>query len=159
MDIKNTLKNVLTDTSSLLGIGFDEASNLLKDTLDKFYDVKNLTKEKLTGITNDLIALSPLIEKTGFRTKEINIGVGVPPRIIFHFEKFANVSKEEIEALLKEHEDKTMLKVIVTTLVSADEFQKKLTLGSFKFSEIDIELGVPPEVNVKLVNSSAESVV
>ena len=124
MDIKNTLKNVLTDTSSLLGIGFDEASNLLKDTLDKFYDVKNLTKEKLTGITNDLIALSPLIEKTGFRTKEINIGVGVPPRIIFHFEKFANVSKEEIEALLKEHEDKTMLKVIVTTLVSADEFQK-----------------------------------
>lgn len=159
MDIKNTLKNVLTDTSSLLGIGFDEASNLLKDTLDKFYDVKNLTKEKLTGITNDLIALSPLIEKTGFRTKEINIGVGVPPRIIFHFEKFANVSKEVIEALLKEHEDKTMLKVIVTTLVSADEFQKKLTLGSFKFSEIDIELGVPPEVNVKLVNSSAESVV
>ena len=159
MDIKNTLKNVLTDTSSLLGIGFDEASNLLKDTLDKFYDVKNLTKEKLTGITNDLIALSPLIEKTGFRTKEINIGVGVPPRIIFHFEKFANVSKEEIETLLNEHEDKTMLKVIVTTLVSADEFQKKLTLGSFKFSEIDIELGVPPEVNVKLVNSSAESVV
>ena len=79
MDIKNTLKNVLTDTSSLLGIGFDEASNLLKDTLDKFYDVKNLTKEKLTGFTNDLIALSPLIEKTGFRTKEINIGVGVPP--------------------------------------------------------------------------------
>ncbi|MBK7569750.1 MAG: hypothetical protein IPI31_18170 [Bacteroidetes bacterium] len=159
MDIKNTLKNVLTDTSSLLGIGFDEASNLLKDTLDKFYDVKNLTKEKLTGFTNDLIALSPLIEKTGFRTKEINIGVGVPPRIIFHFEKFANVSKSDIEALLKQHEDKTMLKVIVTTLVSADEFQSKLTLGSFKFNEIDIELGVPPEVNVKLVNSSALGVV
>ncbi|MBK7038177.1 MAG: hypothetical protein IPH42_18075 [Bacteroidetes bacterium] len=99
------------------------------------------------------------MKKTGFRTKEINIGVGVPPRIIFHFEKFANVSKSDIEALLKQHEDKTMLKVIVTTLVSADEFQSKLTLGSFKFNEIDIELGVPPEVNVKLVNSSASGVV
>lgn len=52
-----------------------------------------------------------------------------------------------------------MNKVIVTTLVSADEFQSKLTLGSFKFNEIDIELGVPPEVNVKLVNSSALGVV
>ncbi|MBK9557763.1 MAG: hypothetical protein V9F05_07055 [Chitinophagaceae bacterium] len=153
--VLDSVKNVFDETTGLLGEGYQSATGLLKETLSNFYDVKNLTSEKLADMANDLIALSPIIEKTGFRTKEINVGVSIPPRIVFHFEKFADVSKDDIDAILKENEDKTLLKVIVTTLVAADDFQKKLTLGNFKFNEIDIEVGVPPEVNVKLVNASA----
>lgn len=151
----DSVKNVFDETTGLLGEGYQSATGLLKETLSNFYDVKNLTGEKLADMANDLIALSPIIEKTGFRTKEINVGVSIPPRIVFHFEKFADVSKVDIDAILKEYEDKTLLKVIVTTLVAADDFQQKLTLGNFKFNEIHIEVGVPPEVNVKLVNASA----
>ena len=147
--VLDSVKNVFDETTGLLGEGYQSATGLLKETLSNFYDVKNLTSEKLADMANDLIALSPIIEKTGFRTKEINVGVSI------HFEKFADVSKDDIDAILKENEDKTLLKVIVTTLVAADDFQKKLTLGNFKFNEIDIEVGVPPEVNVKLVNASA----
>ena len=153
--VLDSVKNVFDETTGLLGEGYQSATGLLKETLSNFYDVKNLTSEKLADMANDLIALSPIIEKTGFRTKEINVGVSIPPIIVFHFEKFADVSKDDIDAILKENEDKTLLKVIVTTLVAADDFQKKLTLGNFKFNEIDIEVGVPPEVNVKLVNASA----
>ena len=153
--VLDSVKNVFDETTGLLGECYQSATELLKETLSNFYDVKNLTSEKLADMANDLIALSPIIEKTGFRTKEINVGVSIPPRIVFHFEKFADVSKDDIDAILKENEDKTLLKVIVTTLVAADDFQKKLTLGNFKFNEIDIEVGVPPEVNVKLVNASA----
>ena len=153
--VLDSVKNVFDETTGLLGEGYQSATGLLKETLSNFYDVKNLTSEKLADMANDLIALSPIIENTGFRTKEINVGVSIPPRIVFHFEKFADVSKDDIDAILKENEDKTLLKVIVTTLVAADDFQKKLTLGNFKFNEIDIEVGVPPEVNVKLVNASA----
>lgn len=153
--VLESVKNALGETGDLLGEGFQSASDLLKETLSNFYDVKNLTKEKVALITNDLIALSPIIEKTGYRAKEINIGASVPPRIVFHFEKFADVSAAEIAEILKSNEDKTLLKVIVNTLVSADEFQQKLTLGSFKFNEIAIEIGIPPEVNVKFMNASA----
>jgi hypothetical protein len=153
--VLESVKNALGETGGLLGEGFQSASDLLKETLSNFYDVKNLTKEKVAVITNDLIALSPIIEKTGYRAKEINIGVSVPPRIVFHFEKFEDVSTAEIAEILKSNEDKTLLKVIVNTLVSADEFQQKLTLGSFKFNEIAIEIGIPPEVNVKFMNASA----
>ncbi|MBC8047881.1 MAG: hypothetical protein H7Y00_13870 [Fimbriimonadaceae bacterium] len=159
MDLKNSFKNLITDTSALMGEGYNNATDLLKDTLSKFYDVKNITKEKLASITNDTIALAPIIEKTGYRAKEINIAVSVPPRFVFHFEKFADVSKVEIEQILEENTEKTLLKIIVSTLVSADEFQSKLSLGSFKFAEIDIELGVPPEVNVKFMNSGQPTAV
>lgn len=153
--VLESVKNALDDTGALFGEGLQSATDLLKETLSNFYDVKNLTAEKLAVIANDLIALSPIIEKTGYRTKEINIGVSLPPKIIFHFEKFADISKEEIAEILKANDDKTILKVIVGTLTTADEFQSKLTLGNFKFSEIDIEVGVPPQVNVKLMNVPA----
>lgn len=153
--VLESVKNALDDTGALFGEGLQTATDLLKETLSNFYDVKNLTTEKLAVIANDLIALSPIIEKTGYRTKEINIGVSLPPKIIFHFEKFADISKEEIAEILKANDDKTILKVIVGTLTTADEFQSKLTLGNFKFSEIDIEVGVPPQVNVKLMNVPA----
>ncbi len=154
MGIKDTFKNILSDTSGLIGEGYSDAANLLKDTLHKFYDVKNITAEKLGSLANELIALSPIIEKTGFRTKEINVGVSLPPKVVFHFEKVADVSKADIKIVLDENADKTLLKVIVNTLLSADEFQSKLNLTNFKFTEIDIEVGIPPQVNVKLVNTS-----
>ncbi|MFN0274785.1 MAG: hypothetical protein ACKVPJ_03490 [Chitinophagales bacterium] len=145
-------KNIISDTTSALSESIGDAGALLKDTFSKFYDVKNITKEKLSTMANDFLALAPVIEKTGYRTKELTIGVTVPPKIIFHFEKFAEISKEEIEKILVENKNKTLLKVIVNTLVTADEFQSKLTPGSFKFSEIDIELGIPPQVNIKFIN-------
>lgn len=120
--IIDTLKTAVTDTTGMLSESYDDAVNLLKDTLSNFYDVKDITKEKVTTLTNDLIALAPIIEKTGFRSKEINVGISVPPKIIFHFEKIADVSKEEITKVLEENGDKTMLKVIVNLLVTADEF-------------------------------------
>ncbi len=154
--VLNTVKNVFDDTTALLGEGYTAATELLGETLQNFYDVKDLTRDKITNITNDFIALSPIIEQTGYRTKEINIGVGIPPRMIVHFEKFASVSQETIDAILLEHQDKKLLKVIVQTLLSADAFQQKLTLGNFEFNEISIELGVPPEVNVKFMNALAK---
>jgi hypothetical protein len=157
MDIKKTFKNLLTDTSALVGEGYNQAAALMKETFGNFSDVKNITKEKLSGLTNDVLLLIPIIEQTGFRTKEVEVGISVPPRIIFHFEKFSDVSKDAIEKILEENADKTLLRIIVNTLISADQFQQSLTLGNLKFTEIAIEMGIPPEVNVKLVNTNTAS--
>lgn len=154
MEFKKTIQNIVSDTSSLIGDSYDEATFLIKDTFGKFSDVKNITKEKMAGLANELLELIPIIEQTGYRAKEVEIGVSVPPRIVFHFEKFKEVNKEEREEILTANKSKTLLKIIVSTLVSADEFQQKLTLGKLKFSEIAIEMGIPPEVNVKLINTS-----
>ncbi len=149
----DTVKHVIEDTTALFGEGYNAATGLLGETLQHFYDVKDLTKEKAAALTNDVIALAPVIEQTGYRTKEINIGVSVPPRIIIHFEKFAEISQERVEEILNEHAEKKLLKVIVQTLIAADAFQQKLTMGNFTFNEINISLSVPPEVQVKFVNS------
>ena len=149
MDIKQSLKNLATETSALVGDGYQSAGELLNDTLTNFYDVKNLTKDKMLTLANDFLALAPIIETTGYKTKEINIGVSIPPRVTWHFEKSQEISKEEIDSILEQNTDKPLLKVIVNTLLTADEFQKKLTPSNLIFTEIDIELGVPPQVNIK----------
>lgn len=151
MDIKQSFKNLISETGIMVGESMDDVSGLLKDTLNKFYDVKDLTKEKLVALANDLIALSPIIEQTGYKSKEINIGLSLPPKVVFHFEKVADISREQIDQILENNAEKPLLRVIVQTLVTADEFQQKITPGSFRFSEIDIEIGVPPRVNVKLI--------
>ncbi len=79
--------------------------------------------------------------------------------MVFHFEKFADIKDEEIKRILAENKDKKLLSVLVNTLVSADAFQQKITLGSFSFNEISIELSVPPEVNVKFVNAATQQTV
>jgi len=155
----DSVKTALGETTGVLGEGYLAATDLLKETLSNFYDVKDLTKEKMASITNDVIALAPIIEQTGYRAKEINIGVGIPPRMVFHFEKFADIKDEEIKRIPDENKDKKLLSVLVNTLVSADAFQQKITLGSFSFNEISIELSVPPEVNVKFVNAATQQTV
>ena len=68
--VLDSVKNVFDETTGLLGEGYQSATGLLKETLSNFYDVKNLTSEKLADMANDLIALSPIIEK--LQKMEIN---------------------------------------------------------------------------------------
>jgi hypothetical protein len=156
MDLKNiheNLKGKINDTVDKVKDQYADATDSLKNSFSKLSDIGDIAKEKMVEFSDSLIALSPIIEETGYRTEEIIIGISIPPKIIFHFVKVSDISPERIGEILEEHKDKSMLKVIVKTLLTADKFQKKLSLGSFKLNEIEIEVGVPPAVDVKLVNS------
>jgi hypothetical protein len=112
-------------------------------------DLKEEGKDKIINYFNGLSEIIPIIAETGYRLKGIDMEVTIPPGINMHFEKFKNISKEKIDQILEQNKEKELLRAIVKALVSADEFHKKLKMGSLRLTDISVNLGLPPKVTIK----------
>jgi hypothetical protein len=118
---------------------------------EKFTGMTDNAKEKSIEFMNDLISLSPIIDEIGFKTTGISVSIGLPPDVTFHFTKTKDVSEEERTAILEQNKDKAMLGTIVKMLFMADSYQQKLKLGSFRFTNIDVCVGLTGGVTFQLV--------
>ncbi|OSZ78753.1 hypothetical protein CAP35_11040 [Chitinophagaceae bacterium IBVUCB1] len=137
-----------------------EAKDVVADTLsmdklaEKLTSMGEAAKEKTINTANELIGLTPIIEEIGFKTTGISVTMGLPPDITFHFLKSDDVSAERRKEIMEQHKDKALLGTIVKMLVTTDEYREKLKLGSFKFSNIDICIGLTPGMTIQLVPST-----
>jgi len=118
---------------------------------EKFTGMTEGAKQKSIDFMNDLLALPPIIDKIGFNTTEIAISIGLPPDVTFEFEKTEDVSTEEREQILEQHKDKAMLGTIVKTLLLAESYQQKLKMGNFRFTKIQVCVGLTGGVSFLLV--------
>ena len=143
-------RNKMTDKASDMKDAMMDSISLDKIT-EKLSSIGDAAKEKVTNTTNELISLSPIIEEMGYKTTSISVTIGLPPDIIFHFQKVADVSVERRQELLEQHKDKAMLGTIVKMLVTTDEYRDKLKLGSFKFNNIDVCIGLTPGMTIQLI--------
>ncbi len=134
-----------------------EAKDAVADSLsidklaEKLTSIGEAAKEKTINTANEVIGLTPIIEEVGFKTTGISVTMGLPPDITFHFLKSSDVSPERRKEILEQHKDKALLGTIVKMLVTTDEYREKLKLGSFKFSNIDICIGLTPGMTIQLV--------
>lgn len=139
----------------------NEAKDAVADSLsldkltEKIGSISEGAKEKTINTANELIGLTPIIEEIGFKTTGISVTMGLPPDITFHFMKSEDVSPERRKEILETHKDKALLGTIVKMLVTTDEYRDKLKLGSFKFSNIDICIGLTPGMTIQLVPHNA----
>ncbi|MCB9047055.1 MAG: hypothetical protein H6550_13055 [Chitinophagales bacterium] len=143
------ISDKVSETTGTMMEGFENLFSLEK-LADKFSDMSDASKEKYTKYNNDLISLSPIIEEIGFKTSEIELSMGIPPSFTFHFEKIKDTSPERRQEILAQHSENKLLKPIVKMLIAADNYQDKIKLGSFKFSCIEVSLGLTPGVNLIL---------
>lgn len=145
----NKFSDKVTETT---GSMMEDLGNMFspEKLAEKLTSMSDASREKYTKYTNDLISLSPTIEAIGFKTSEINLSMGIPPSFTFHFEKIKDTTPEEREAIMQQHKDNLLLRPIVKMLIAADTYQSKIQLGSFKFSCIEVSLGLTPGVNMIL---------
>ena len=149
--ISGKVKDAVSDASEKLSAQFEDGSGMLKEYLSKASDLGDAARDKIASVTNELIMLSPLIEQTGFRTKAISIGVGIPPSVTLSFENFKDMTQAERQTVLDKHKDLELLGIIVKTLVAADQFQQKIQPGNFRFAEIQVEVGLSPSITLHMV--------
>jgi len=146
----------ISETKDAVMESMENAFNI--ETLtEKFASMTDSAREKSAKFTSDIISLSPIIEEIGFKTKGITLSIGLPPSATFHFTKYKEIDDAKKEEILEAHKDKAMLGIIVKTLVTADDYQKKIALGSFKFDCIEVCIGLGPGVNVQLVPKDGNS--
>lgn len=146
------MKDMFNKLSETTGNMMEDLGNMFspEKLAEKMTSMSDASKEKYTKYTNDLISLSPIIESIGFKTSQINLSMGIPPSFTFHFTKIKDTTPEEREAILQQNSGNPLLKPIVKMLIAADTYQEKIKLGSFKFTSIDVSLGLTPGVNMVL---------
>ena len=136
-------------------MGVSKIRETLKDKVsgasDFLSDLKEGGKEKLINSVNGLGEILPVIAKTGYRLKGIDMEMSVPPSVDLHFEKFKNISHEEIDAILEANEGKDLLRTIVRALEAADDFHAKLKLGNLILRDISVGIGIPPKVTIRFL--------
>ncbi len=130
-NIKGAIKDKVSSTKDFLG------------------NMKNQSVEKVLDYVNSINDVLPIIAKTGYTLKAMSIDVTIPPGVNLDFQKTAEVSRATIEKILEDNKDRPVLKLIVDSLVSANELHNKIKLGNMKFVGILVELSIPPKVTMK----------
>ncbi len=131
----------------------DDLKGKVSGVTEYIGDLKEEGKEKSISYINGLSEILPIVAKTGYRLKGVDIEMALPPGINLQFEKFENISKEEIDKIMEADKDKDLLQTIVKTLVMADEFHNKLKMGDLLFTTISVNLSIPPKVSLKFAKN------
>ncbi|PWG05917.1 hypothetical protein [Polaribacter aquimarinus] len=150
--------NIITKTSKSITGGADQILEQLKNGLSKIGDLGTNTKNKFIDYVKEVFNVLPLLEKAGFRTNRLIVGVSIPPSVEIHFSRFKELNKEEIEVMYEEYKDRKMFKLILKSLLMSNEFQSKLSSESLVFSETCIEISIPPKVSIKYLNKDIANI-
>ena len=110
-------KGIIKKTTKTVSDGADQILNQLKNGLSKIGDLGSSTKNKFTDYVKDIFNVLPLLEKAGFRTNRLIVGVSIPPSVEIHFSRFKEIDKEKTDILCEEYKDKKMFKLILKSLL------------------------------------------
>jgi hypothetical protein len=151
-------ENIIKKTSKSISVGADQIFEQFKSGISKIGDIGTTTKDKFVNYVKDVFNVLPLLEKAGFKTNRLIVGVSVPPSIEIHFSRYKEVSKDEIGVMYEEYNEKKMFKLILKSLLVANEFQSKLSSDSLLFTETCIEISIPPKVSIKYLNKDIANI-
>lgn len=145
-------KNIISKSSKAVADTTDSILNQLKNGLSRIAELGSNSKDKFTNYVSQILDILPLIEKAGFRTNRLIVGISVPPSIEIHVSRFKEIDDQTIDELFEEYKERKMFKLILKSLLMANEFQGKLSSEELIFSEICLEISIPPKVSIKYLN-------
>ncbi|MBV1901777.1 MAG: hypothetical protein KUG56_08905 [Kordiimonadaceae bacterium] len=124
----------------------ETAANAYSSTVGGLKGYGGDALDKTAANFNDAL---PYIERAGFLVTEIEVGIGISPKIVPHLRMSKAISAREREALLEEVKEKRLVHTILTSLFSATAARKRLNFKKYHFTEIELELSVLPSVTLK----------
>ena len=119
---------------------------------DSEFRINEAVSNKAHEIINDFIEAAPLIEAAGFRIRDLEVELSVIPKLVPHFEKVTDTDEITRIDILKQVEDKRIIRLLLKTLFKADNFQKTLKMGKLDFAGIEIEITAIPAVRLLYSN-------
>ena len=131
---------------------FDKIIGKAKQTAEDFKEKAEVVSDKVTDSVNkvldELNAATPSLVKAGYQLEEVEIEVGVPPKLIPRF-SICRPQPDSSEQINEELRKNRMGKNILKGLNVANSLQSKLRVRDMEFSHIEIEIGVVPTVKLR----------
>lgn len=142
-----------------LGQAMDKI-NELKDNISGLFktevldSIKQYGLDKINETWKEIENSAEVFQRTGYSITAIDIKVGIPPTLSLSFDQVQNISDEEEKALLEEYKDRTILSAILVALFKANAIQQSIVSTQYKFSGLNIEIGLNPAMDMKFTKVS-----
>ena len=125
----------------------DRAKQTAIDIKDRVGDPSSKVGDAVIDVINDLNDALPQLAKAGYTMTELEIEVGIPPKLIPHFnvdETLVENSAHSLAGLEGNKVGYTLFKA----LLKASDLQQKIVINEMSFARIEIELGLVPAVRL-----------
>jgi len=105
--------------------------------------------DPVTRAIADFNATLPIVREAGYTLGEVNVEVGLSPKISASFVVAQALSDEQTMRVEKEHADSKLAVMIIRMLHRAGKLQSALTVGSPRPLGLSISIGLAPSVTIK----------
>ena len=125
----------------------DKAKQTAAGVKDKVGDPSGKVGDAILAVVKDLNDALPHLSKAGYTMDELEIEVGIPPKLIPHFSVDETLT-ENTEQSLTDLEGNTVGYALFKALLKAADLQQKIVIDGMSFVRIEIELGLIPAVRL-----------
>lgn len=132
----------------------ENASSAYSATVEGLKEFSGDTLGKTAAGFNEAL---PYIERAGYEVTEIEVGLGLSPKVVPHLRLRELISMEEQTMLMTETRDKRLVNTILGSLFRASAARSKLNFNKFHFSDIELELSILPTVVLKFKPNTQEA--
>ena len=108
--------------------------------------VSQLTTEKIKAIVADLSSAEPIFKEAGFIMEQLEIEIGLIPKVTPQFLQLKKVSVELENELLQRLNDRQLLKFILQSLFKSSRMNALLESTDLSIHAIEIDISAPPSV-------------
>jgi hypothetical protein len=112
--------------------------------------------EKCKAQLDELAAAAPALEQLGYRVGEIELEVGIPPRILIHMARESAPSAEAFQAVLANFAGRATVLSVLKLIHLAEWAQAKVPLRGRRYVGLVAELGLPPVVRLRYAPIDSE---
>lgn len=124
----------------------ENASSAYSATVEGLKEFSGDTLGKTAARFNEAL---PYIERAGYEVTELEVGLGLSPKVVPHLRLKELIDDDAKLALLEETKDKRLVNTILGSLFRASAARSKLNFNKFHFSDIELELSILPTVVLK----------
>ena len=125
----------------------EKAKQTAAGVKEKVGDHSDKVGDAILAGVNDINDAIPVIDKAGYTMSELEIELGVPPKLIPHFTVNESLIVNTEQSLI-DLEGNTIGHTLLKALIKATDLQQKVVINGMDFAQIEIELGLLPAVRL-----------
>ena len=128
----------------------DKAMQTAVGIKDKVGDPSARVGDAILDVVSSLNDSLPHLAKAGYTMEELEIEIGVPPKLIPHFSVDGALveNAENAEQALTDLEGNIIGTTLFKALFKAATLQQKIVINGMSFSRLEIQLGLVPAVRL-----------
>ncbi|NVJ62052.1 MAG: hypothetical protein HWE27_16800 [Gammaproteobacteria bacterium] len=102
--------------------------------------------DKLKAVIAEVTGAFPLFEKAGFEVEEVQVEIGLAPKLMPRFRHVKTIAPAEQEALIAEAGNKKLVKFMLISLFKSLKMNNLINDPKLDFHAIEIDLTAVPSV-------------